>query len=135
MLYVYQNPEKGKMYSKRRLVSEGLIHDPLRDYFQMEAERGAVEKEVGQQELSSTVMTLRMLAAWHMEEDDGIVRALLKHGSYTKQERSENGQWHVLTKQYVLRRFAKEALVARGQPLPYDVQLEAEISRKSATNK
>ncbi|MEI9892573.1 MAG: hypothetical protein WDN28_01285 [Chthoniobacter sp.] len=104
-----------------------IIHDPLRDFFKAEAARSEAEHDLDRG--SSRLRTaLRMLASWRMEEDDGVLIALLKHGGYERGEtwRTEAPK-HVLTKHFVLREAAKEALLKRGRPLPVDLVIESEI--------
>ncbi len=108
-----------------------LIHDPLRDHFKATAIVPSPEVEISAMEASRSQVALQMLASWHLEEDDSVMNALLKHGAYIKQERwvSENGGQHVISRKYLYREIAKQALIARGQPIPADLVLETEISR------
>lgn len=107
-----------------------LIHDPLRDHFKGEAAHATVETEIDQEDVYPLRVALRMLASWRMKEDDRVMTALLQHGAYAIEESltGPNLNKRVITKRFIVREMAREALMARGQPLPPDLVVESVIS-------
>jgi len=108
-----------------------IFHNPLQDHFKKLATVPSPDVEMNATEASRLTISLQMLASWQLQEDDSVMNALLKHGAYIKQESwsSENGGENITTRKYFYRGIAKQALIARGQPIPGDVVLESVVSR------
>ncbi|MEP6669640.1 MAG: hypothetical protein ABJF10_10835 [Chthoniobacter sp.] len=103
------------------------IHDLLRSFFRTEAERGIFDHDLGAQ-ASGLPVALELLASWRVKEDDALLAALLKHGGFQRSETwSSESAKHYWTQYFPLRRVAKNALVARGQPPAEDVVTNVEI--------
>ena len=104
-----------------------IVHDPLRDHFKLEAERGKEDHDLGS-DTYALETALRMLASWQLPEDDPVWRALLKHGGFKKQEgwRVDDSKRFV-KKKYIVREAAKQALLKRGQPVPTELVTEIEV--------
>jgi hypothetical protein len=85
-----------------------VVHDPLHDYLKMEAEKGAMittPYNLGQDSYK-LLDAIQLLAAWRSQEDAPIFKLLLKHpGTIGRDD-------------FVIRRFAREALILQAQPIP-----------------
>jgi len=105
-----------------------LIHDPLRDFFSKESAKATDEYVLSADEEYRIRVALQMLASWQMEEDDVVMRALLKNRGYSMQESWNMKGQRVITKRFMLRDVARRALMKRGQPVPGDLKLEEVLS-------
>jgi len=85
-----------------------VVHDPLHDYLKIEAEKGRMitsPYDLGP-DASKLWFSIQLLASWRSQEDAPIFKLLLKHpGTIGRDD-------------FVIRRFAREALILQGQPIP-----------------
>jgi hypothetical protein len=104
-----------------------LIHDPLHDFFKAEAE-SSFETELSGERADDLTLALYFLASWGLQQDNQVMRDLLKHGGYILQKswRGDNQTEQIVTRRYPVRRTAKAELLRRGQPIS-EMVIEEEV--------
>lgn len=110
-----------------------LLHASLRGFFQQgesgeERTQGYLVDDDGYRFSAA----LKVLASWKREEDTPLLQALLKNDGFIMKDHME-GDENVVTKHYVLRAAARQALMERGQREPKNLVLEEEGSRYKLT--
>jgi len=119
------------------------VHDPLKRFWEIEAKTCREAKEFPARD-DQLLTALKMLASFKMGEDDSLFEEMLHHGGYVLQNSyrddpatrgtSSRRMIHIVSRQYVFRKIAREALIARGEPVPPNVVLEEPVSETEMKN-
>jgi len=103
-----------------------ILHAPLREYLDRESKRTEWPDE---EEIDALANVVDFLGRWKKKTDAPLFQTFLKHPGYTSFRGSSSQEpKEYESREYRVRRAAKDALIGMGEPVPEGVIIEEKIA-------